>query len=147
MTRRARRASAQRAPRGVPEAPLTLIHRNKGPNPVSMRVSGRFGSVEEACREAVDAALAGDFDPGRVQVYSDPIPALMWASATLGGRGILLAVVPVPDEIRGALGVRESSEDGAWAVGLPSVLWGLFADLRELVEGGGAGGADDLAPH
>lgn len=132
---------------GGAATPLSLIHTNNSPNPVSMRVSGRFGSVEEACREAVDAALAGDFDPGRVQVYSDPIPALMWASATLGGRGILLAVVPVPDEIRGALGVRESSEDGAWAVGLPSVLWGLFAELRELVEGGGAGGADDLAPH
>ena len=36
------RAQAQRARPGPHERPLNLIHRNNSPEPVSMRVSGRF---------------------------------------------------------------------------------------------------------
>ena len=36
------RAQAQRARPGERERPLNLIHRNNSPEPVSMRVSGRF---------------------------------------------------------------------------------------------------------
>ena len=40
------RAQAQRARPGERERPLNLIHRNKVPNPVSMRVTARFDAPE-----------------------------------------------------------------------------------------------------
>ncbi len=40
------RAQAERARPGPHERPLNLIHRNKVPNPVSMRVTARFDAPE-----------------------------------------------------------------------------------------------------
>lgn len=131
----------------MPEAPLTLIHRNKGPNPVSMRVSGQFATVEEACNEAGERALRGPFDPDTVQLFGDPFPALCYAAATLDGRGVLLAVVPIPAEVCKAAGLPVDAGLGAWAVGLPHSVIGAFDEILANGVQVAGGGGDDLAKH
>jgi len=107
-----------------------------------MRVSGRFTSCDEAVKEAITAALAGDFDPDRIQLFSDPAPALAYAASTLTGRGILLSVFPIPDEVLEALEVPfQVSGLGAWAVGVPDRVLGAFFELVP------QGGGDDRTRH
>jgi hypothetical protein len=45
------------------EGPLNLIHRNKVPNPVSMRVSGRFDFPDGASIEEVQKTIDFAFGP------------------------------------------------------------------------------------
>lgn len=123
-------------------APDSLIHRNNSPNPVSMRVSGRFTSCDEAVEEAIRAAVSGEFDPDRIQLFTDPAPALAFAASTLAGRGILLASFPIPDEVLDALELPPPSSGlGAWAVGIPDRVLELFWELRP------QGGGDDRTRH
>jgi len=140
MSRGGRRRNAGAG--GPGGAPDSLIHRNNCSNPVSMRVSGRFTSCDEAVKEAITAALAGDFDPDRIQLFSDPAPALAYAASTLTGRGILLSVFPIPDEVLEALEVPfQVSGLGAWAVGVPDRVLGAFFELVP------QGGGDDRTRH
>lgn len=76
----ATRRKAQRggALEGVENWPLTLIHRNKVPNPVSMRVSGRLGGAT--------VTLVGDLDSASVSTFLDffsgPVGGLLaWRAA------------------------------------------------------------------
>lgn len=52
-----------RAPAGAPEGPLNLIHTNKVPKPVSMRVSGRSVSLFDVplgeAKEAFSLGMLG----------------------------------------------------------------------------------------
>jgi hypothetical protein len=66
---------------GSENGPLTLIHRNKVPNPVSMRVSGRLGGA--------NVTLTGYLDSGSISTwlnfFSGPVGGLMaWRAAHAG---------------------------------------------------------------
>jgi len=127
---------------GVGSGPESLIHRNNCSNPVSMRVSGRFASADEAIAEAIKAAISGEFDPDKIQFFGDPAPALAYAAATISERGILLAVLPIPDEVLAAFPEPfPCSGLGAWAVGLPDRVEAVYLHLAD------AGGGDDRTRH
>ena len=54
-------AQAERAPERGRSGPLNLIHRNKVPNPIGMRVSSRFDCIEGLPPELLKVRCVSSF--------------------------------------------------------------------------------------
>lgn len=131
---------------GGAATPHTLIHRNKGPNPVSMRVSGQVGpsypQVEEVFRECMERGASEPFSASAVDFFSVLPGAVAFAIGVAFRHGEVVGTFPVPTMVAARLGLGSGGALEVWAVGREAAVLGLFASVVA-----SEGGADDVARH
>lgn len=94
MKRRAARLRAHAAARRRP--PQDLIHTNKVPNPIAMRVSGRSGAFQRGCYQALDFVRPAVHFAFRLEGLKRRY-LLAACSAVITGWGYISAVTWRPD--------------------------------------------------